>query len=87
MDFLRPFPNIGDGWGNLMAVIGRLKPQVAILQAQAEFDLLNQQLQAAHPERGHFSSQVVPLRENVRTGQQYLCPTCLRFNFPRVQVT
>ena len=67
VDFLRAFqdkPNY-DNMGNLMAVIGRLKPGVTIAAAQAELDVSNQQLRAAHPERGTFGARVAPLHERV----------------------
>jgi putative ABC transport system permease protein len=54
VDMLTPFPltDETDRWGNTLAIIGRLKPGAGVRQAQAEFDLLTQQLRAAHPERG-----------------------------------
>jgi putative ABC transport system permease protein len=67
VDFVRPFVNrpAMDALGNCMAVVGRLKPGVTVREAQAEFDLLNNQLQASHPEQGRFGARVVPLREHV----------------------
>jgi predicted permease len=54
VDLILPFPisQETDRMGNTLAVIGRLKPGVTIEKAQAEFNLINQQLQQAHPERG-----------------------------------
>ncbi len=46
-------PAIMDGmrnWGHVMSVIGRLKPEVAVGQAQAEATLLFSQSKAQHPE-------------------------------------
>jgi len=37
-------------WGNTLAIIGRLKPDISISQAQAEAKILYPQLRAAHPE-------------------------------------
>ena len=67
VDFLHPYQDTPryDNWGNMMAVVGRLKPDVSVPAAQAGLDLLNQQLQAAHPERGRFGARVTPLREHV----------------------
>ena len=67
VDFLRPYQDTPkyDNWGNMMAVVGRLKPDVRVAAAQAELDLLNQQLRAAHPERRGFGAQVTLLREHV----------------------
>ncbi|MBA3711461.1 MAG: ABC transporter permease [Pyrinomonadaceae bacterium] len=69
VDMLVPFPITPetDKWGNTLAVIGRLKPGVTVGQAQAEFDLLNQQLQQAHPERGPgFGARMTELQERVK---------------------
>jgi predicted permease len=67
VDFIRPFPDIPayDKWGNLIAVIGRLKPAITVEKAQAEFDRMNKQLQSAHPERGRFDAHLIPLREQI----------------------
>ena len=67
VDFLHPYQDTPklDNWGNMMAVVGRLKPEVSVAAAQADLDFLNQQLRAAHPERGGFGAVVTPLREHV----------------------
>jgi putative ABC transport system permease protein len=65
VDFLRPSMTFGDLSDNSHAVIGRLKPGVTLRQAQLDFDRLNQQLRAAHPERGGFGASLIPLRERV----------------------
>ncbi len=67
VDFLHPYHDTPkyDNWGNMMAVVGRLKPDVSVAAAQADLDLLNQQLGVAHPERGGFGARVTPLREHV----------------------
>jgi putative ABC transport system permease protein len=67
-DMLIPFPINAetDGMGNTLAVVGRLKPGATLAQAQAEFDLLNQRLRDAHPERGRdFAARMTPLAEHV----------------------
>ena len=67
VDLLVPFPitQETDRWGNTLAVIGRLKPGVTIAQAQAELDLINQQLRQAHPERWTFGARVTGLQEQI----------------------
>jgi predicted permease len=67
IDILTPFPltQETDRWGNTLAVIGRLKPGVTIAQAQAEFDLLNQQLKQSHPERWSWGAKMTGLREQI----------------------
>jgi predicted permease len=54
IDMYTPFPIAPetDRWGNTLAVVGRLKPGVSVQSAQAEFEVINQQLHNAHPERG-----------------------------------
>jgi predicted permease len=69
VDFLRPASEITetkDSAGNIMAVIGRLKPGVTVPVAQAEFDVLNQQLRGAHPDSSpDYGARLTPLREQV----------------------
>jgi predicted permease len=67
VDFLRPFKDTPgyDNWGNMMAVVGRLKTGVSINAAQAELEVLNKQLQVGHPERGEFGAHISPLRERI----------------------
>ena len=67
IDLLTPFPitEETDLWGNTLAVIGRLKPHVDVRQAQAEFDVVNQQIRRAHPERGTFGAQLTPLQQSL----------------------
>ncbi len=67
VDFLCPLRDVPgyENWGNMMAVVGRLKSGVTVAAAQAELDVLNAQLQKAHPERGMFGSQVMALRERI----------------------
>ncbi len=68
VDMLVPYAmsNDNDRSGNTLAVIGRLKPEATLRQAQAEFDLLNQQIKSAHPERGtSFAAHMTPLPEKI----------------------
>jgi predicted permease len=53
-------------WGNTLAIVGRLKPDVSGAQAQAEADVLFPQLKEAHKEWwGDYTSSVVGLKESV----------------------
>jgi len=72
VDFVLPYkPHPGyDNFGNMMAVIGRLKPETTIEHAQSEMDMLNRQLQSAHPERGKFAVRLASLREHVNGSQR-----------------
>ena len=73
VEMLAPFPAVKelDELGNTLAVIGRLKPGVTLAQAQAEFDLLNQQLRQAYPERGtDFGAHLTALQQHVNGGFQ-----------------
>jgi predicted permease len=67
VDMLVPFPitDETDRWGNTLAVIGRLKPGVTVPKAQAEFDLLCQQLLSAHRDRWRFGARLDGLQEQV----------------------
>jgi len=67
VDFLRPHQEAPgyDNFGNIMAVIGRLKPGTTVSQAQAEFTVLNQQILSAHPERERFGARLSPLRKQI----------------------
>jgi predicted permease len=66
-DLYFPFPlsNETNRWGNTMAIIGRLKPGVAIGSAQAELKTLAGQITRAHPERNDFEGKITPLAEHV----------------------
>ena len=69
VDFLRPAAPVTeskDTAGNIMAVIGRLKPGVNLSRAQNEFELLNQQLRSTYPERASdYCARLIPLREHI----------------------
>jgi predicted permease len=66
-DLYFPFPlsNETNRWGNTMAIVGRLKPGVAIGSAQAELKTLAGQITRAHPERNDFEGKITPLAERV----------------------
>ena len=67
VDFLRPHLDMAgyDNMGNLMAVIGRLKPGMTVPEAQNELKVLNRQLEMDHPERGKFGARLSPLQEQI----------------------
>ncbi len=54
------------GWGNTLAIVGRLKPGISELRAQAEADRLFPQLKAANADwEIDYSSQITSLKEFV----------------------
>jgi putative ABC transport system permease protein len=63
VDMLVPFPITAetDRWGNTLAVMGRLKPNVTVGQAQAEFDVINDQLRK-DPNRWTFGAKLTSLQ-------------------------
>jgi len=67
VDMLVPFPLTPetDRWGNTLAILGRLKPGTSLNQAQAEFNVINDQLQRAHPERWKFGARLTPLQQQL----------------------
>ena len=59
------------GWGNTMAILGRLKPGVAREEAQAEANIIVEQLQREHPEFGSrrsYNAIFKPLSESITAG-------------------
>src|SRR5260370_22176111 len=54
-----------NGWGNTLAVIGRLKPAVTLQTARAEFQILSEQIQKQHPERNTFRPILASLDQHV----------------------
>ena len=66
-DLYFPFPLSSETnrWGNTMAIVGRLKPGVAVSGAQAELKVLAAQITRAHPERNDFEGHLTPLAEYV----------------------
>ncbi len=67
IDMLVPFPITPetDRYGNTLAVLGRLKPGVSVRQAQAEFEVINEQIRRAHPELWAFGAKMSPLQEHL----------------------
>ncbi len=67
VDMLVPFPISPetDRWGNTLAIIGRLKPNQTVQQAQAEFNVMNEQIRRAHPEWWTFGARVTPLQDHL----------------------
>jgi predicted permease len=68
LDLYTPFPISPetDRWGNTLAVVGRLKPGVSVQSAQAEMEVVNRQLHAAHPERGvSWGSRLTGLQDYI----------------------
>jgi predicted permease len=70
VDFLRPFPisDETDRWGNTLSMIGRLKPGSTVESAQAELDLMVQQLQEADPNRWGLGGVVSGLQTQISGG-------------------
>ena len=68
IDLYSPFPlsDETNRWGNTLAIIGRLKPGVALPTAQAEVTILSARLMRAHPtDRNDFEGHLSFLREHV----------------------
>jgi predicted permease len=60
-----PLTQETNGWGNTLAVIGRLKPAVTLQTARAEFQILSEQIQKQHPERNTFRPILASLDQHV----------------------
>lgn len=52
-------------WGNTLALVGRLKPGVPLPRAQAEADILGDQISAEHPRENNLHPQLTLLHEHV----------------------
>src|SRR5688572_10052224 len=67
IDLVFPFPLTPETnrWGNTLAIIGRLKPEMTPTTAQAEVTILAGQMTKAHPELNSFEGKVKPLNEHV----------------------
>ncbi len=52
-------------WGNTLALVGRLKPGVPLPRAQAEADILGDQISAEHPRENGLHPQLTFLHEHV----------------------
>jgi len=67
IDFLTTFP-IDDGTdrqGNTLVIIGRMKPDVTVADAQAELDVMVEQLQADDPERWGLAAVATDMQEKI----------------------
>jgi hypothetical protein len=51
--------------GNILLIIGRLKPGTTLERAQAESTVLGKQLMSQHPERNLMDPRLVPLEQHV----------------------
>jgi predicted permease len=60
IDLYFPFPLTEETnrWGNTLAMVGRLKPGVSVQSAQAEFNVLAEQIRREHPERNGLAPQL-----------------------------
>src|SRR5262245_30763111 len=67
IDLYRPFPlsEETNGWGNTLALIGRLKPGVTLEAAKAEVALIAERSNRVNPFRNIFIPKVITLREKV----------------------
>jgi len=67
VEFLRPFPisDETDRWGNTLSMIGRLRPGATIESAQADLDVINQQLEEADPDRWGLGATVTGLQNQI----------------------
>jgi predicted permease len=68
IDLYEPFPltQETDQWGNTLSIIGRLKPGVTVASAQAEMNVLVENLHREHPERGKgWGIRMTALRDQV----------------------
>ena len=54
-----------DNWGNMLAVVGRLRPGISIASAQAKFDVLNRELGEFDPARKGLTARLLPLHEKI----------------------
>jgi predicted permease len=55
-------------WGNTVAIVGRLKPNISLTQAQAEANILSPQFRAAHPAPDwwmEYSADLSSLKDHV----------------------
>lgn len=70
IDFLSPFPispvgQEADRQGNTLVMLARLKAGVSVTEAQAELDIINQQLGTADAERWGLGAVVTGLQEKI----------------------
>ena len=67
IDFFYPFAlsKETNRWGNTLALVGRLKPDAHLPRAQAEADILGDQIPAEHPNENDIHPKLTFLREHV----------------------
>ncbi len=69
VDMWEPFPmnaTIDRNYGNVLAIVGRLKPGVSLTAAQAEINQATKTIKQLHPERGStYQGSLTSLREHV----------------------
>jgi len=68
IDLYEPFPLTPetDRWGNTLSIIGRLKPGVSVESAQAEINVLVENLHREHPENGQdWGAKLTALQDQV----------------------
>jgi predicted permease len=68
IDLYEPFPLTPetDRWGNTLSIIGRLKAGVSVESAQAEINVLVENLHREHPERGKdWGAQLTGLQDQI----------------------
>src|SRR3984957_16455919 len=68
IDLYKAFPltQETDRWGNTLSIIGRLKPGVSVPSAQAEFNVLVENLHREHPENGKtWGARLTPLQDQI----------------------
>jgi predicted permease len=67
IDLYAPFPLSAETnrWGNTLAIVGRLKPGVAVGSAQAELSVLGDQITREHPERNDLRPRLGLLEQHV----------------------
>ncbi|HET9319490.1 MAG TPA: ABC transporter permease [Bryobacteraceae bacterium] len=68
IDLYFPFPMSAEtnGWGNTLAIVGRLKPGVALPTAQAEATILSKRFTEVHKDRNDFAASLSSLSDHVR---------------------
>lgn len=67
IDLYRPFAltEETDRWGNTLSIVGRMKPGVTAQSAQAELDVLAEQIRKQHPERYDWGVKLTALADQV----------------------
>jgi putative ABC transport system permease protein len=67
IDIFSPFPLTAETnrWGNTLAIIGRLKPGVALGSAAADVGVVAQHIAAANPRANSFNPTLTSLRDHV----------------------